>query len=148
MKVPFQTQEMGYNKEQVDKYIRKLAEEYGKLQDKVVDLTEKAARPEANNDESMKAIAKAMVDAEIKGIHIVTEAKNEAARIIEDAYRELEQIKGAKDRTVHEINDLMKGLKDIVPAAGMIPARETIPGVDLYNVKEMIPRHERMLADL
>ena len=148
MKVPFQIQEMGYNKEQVDKYVRKLAEEYGNLQQRIVDLSEKASKPDVQSDEAMKAIAKAMVDAEIKGIHIVTEAKNEAGRIIEDAYKELEQIKGAKNRTILEINDLMKGLKDIVPATGMAPVKELIPGVDMYNVKEMIPRQERMLADI
>ena len=148
MKVPFTTQEMGYSKDQVDKYIKKLAEEYGNLQQKFSELSEKASRPEVHSDDTMRAIAKAMIDAEVKGIQIVTEAKSEAGRIIADAYAELEQIKSAKERTILEINDLMKGLKDIVPVKAMAPVKDIMTGIDMYNVKEMAPRRERLLADI
>ena len=148
-KVPFQTHEMGYNKGQVDKYIQKLSEEYGNLQQKFIELSEKASRSDVYSDDTVKAIAKAMVDAEIKGIQIVSEAKSEAARIIENAYMELEQIKGAKERTILEINDLLKGLKEVVPAQALSTINnEMTPEFDLYNVKEMVPRREKILANL
>ena len=148
VKVPFQTQELGYNKGQVDKYVQKLSEEYGNLQQRFIELSERAGKPDVYSDDTARAIAKAMVDAEIKGIQIVTEAKSEAARIIENAYIELEQIKGAKDRTLLEISDLMKSLKEVVPFQAPAPVREMPSGVDMYNVKEMIPRREKMVADL
>ena len=56
-----------------------------------------------------------MVDAEVKAIQIVAEAKNEASRVIGTAYNELGKIQQEKERVIIEINALVRKLKDIIP---------------------------------
>ena len=136
IKIPFATQENGYDRNQVDRYVQKLADEYRGLQQMYNDLVEQrsytppqpqpapvpqpqpqpqpqlqASRPDVNAE----AIGKALVDAEVKAIQIVTEAKSEASRIIGSAYSELGKIQQEKERVIVEINGLMRKLKDIVP---------------------------------
>ena len=41
IKIPFATQEMGYDRNQVDRYVQKLADEYRGLQHKYNELSEK-----------------------------------------------------------------------------------------------------------
>ena len=149
IKIPFSTQESGYNQSQVDRYIEKLTAEYGSLQQKFNELEAKVnEQSELGQDDSMKAIAKALVDAEIKGIQIVAEAKSEASRIVGNAYEELEQVKEAKDRTLIEIKELLNGLKDIVPLNGLMQEAESIRGPKIVTEKIALPepadqgRHE------
>ena len=132
IKIPFATQENGYDRNQVDRYVQKLADEYKGLQQMYNELVEQksyvptppappmpppvpsqppTSRPEVNAE----AIGKALVDAEVKAIQIVAEAKSEASRIIGGAYAEIGKIQQEKERVVAEINALMRKLKDIVP---------------------------------
>ena len=126
IKIPFATQEMGYDRNQVDKYVQKLADEYRGLQHKYNELSEKkngtmsldSGKHEANssvNNINAEAISKAIVDAEVKAIQIVTEAKNEASRVIGNAYSELGKIQQEKERVILEINALVRKLKEIIP---------------------------------
>ena len=125
IKIPFATQEMGYDRNQVDKYVQKLADEYRGLQNKYNELVERkngAPSPDGRSDANIglssinaEAISKAIVDAEVKAIQIVTEAKNEASRVIGNAYSELGKIQQEKDRVILEINALVRKLKEIIP---------------------------------
>lgn len=141
-RVPFSQQEMGYSQNQVDRYIEKLTSEYGNLQQKYNELSAQSEQKDLPSEDSMRAIAKALVDAEIKGIQIISEAKGEAARIIGNAYEELEQVKEAKDRTFLEIKELMNGLKDIMPVNNIF--HESVPFAEsrVFSDKKPIPEPE------
>ena len=133
IKIPFATQENGYDRNQVDRYVQKLADEYRGLQQMYNDLIEQRnytppppvapvqapapapAPSPARSELNAEAIGKALVDAEVKAIQIVTEAKSEASRIIGGAYAELGKIQQEKERVITEINSLMRKLKEIVP---------------------------------
>ena len=118
IKIPFATQEMGYDRNQVDRYVQKLADEYRGLQHKFNELSEKKDGSGVTSERhgiNAEAISKAMVDAEVKAIQIVAEAKNEASRVIGNAYNELGKIQQEKERVIVEINALVRKLKDIIP---------------------------------
>ena len=131
IKIPFATQENGYDRNQVDRYVQKLADEYRGLQQMYNDLIEQRnftpppppaptpvqapAPPPFRSEVNAEAIGKALVDAEVKAIQIVTEAKSEASRVIGGAYAELGKIQQEKERVIAEINSLMRKLKEIVP---------------------------------
>ena len=142
VKIPFSTQETGYNQSQVDKYIQKLTSEYGSLQQKYNELSARSEQVVQSPDESMKAIAKALVDAEIKGIQIITEAKSEAARIVGNAYEELEQVKERKDRTLIEIKELLNGLKEIMPSGDALQETDNLGGAKIYSERRPFPEIE------
>ena len=142
VKIPFSTQETGYNQNQVDKYIQKLTSEYGSLQQKYNELAAKSEQAAQKPDESMKAIAKALVDAEIKGIQIITEAKSEASRIVGNAYEELDQVKEAKDRTLIEIKELLNGLKEIMPSGDTLHETESLAGARVFTDRKPFPEIE------
>ena len=142
VKIPFSTQEMGYSQSQVDKYIQKLTSEYGNLQQKFSELSVKSEQKELPSDDGMRAIAKALVDAEIKGIQIVAEAKGEASRIIGNAYEELEQVKEAKERTLIEIRELMNGLKDIIPIGGLLQDTGGFSEINVFPERKAFPEAE------
>ena len=118
IKIPFATQESGYDRNQVDRYVQKLADEYKGLQQMYNDLIEqKNYTPQPSRQEiNAEAIGKALVDAEVKAIQIVSEAKNEASRILGSAYAELSKIQQEKERVIIEINSLIRRLKEIVPS--------------------------------
>ena len=125
IKIPFATQTMGYDRNQVDRYIQKLADEYRALQQKYNELSSRASAPSVQQagarqwtaqDASMEAISKAIVDAEVKAIQIVAEAKNEASRVVGNAYNELGKIQQEKERAIAEIDVLVMRLREIVPA--------------------------------
>ena len=139
VKIPFSTQETGYNQSQVDRYIQKLTSEYGSLQQKYNELAAKSEQAVQSPDESMKAIAKALVDAEIKGIQIITEAKSEASRIVGNAYDELEQVKEAKDRTLIEIKELLNGLKEIMPSSDILHDADGFAAAKAFSDRKPFP---------
>ena len=136
IKIPFATQEMGYDRNQVDRYVQKLADEYKSLQQKYNEMVEQVnyapqpapqphiapqpapqPAPHARPDVNAEAIGKALVDAEVKAIQIVTEAKNEASRIMQSAYEELGKIQQEKEYVTVEINALVRRLRELVPTA-------------------------------
>ena len=107
---------MGYDRNQVDRYVQKLADEYRGLQHKFNEVSEKKDGPVSDRQNiNAEAISKAIVDAEVKAIQIVAEAKNEASRVIGNAYNELGKIQQEKERVIVEINALVRKLKDIIP---------------------------------
>ena len=115
MKVPFAIQEIGYDQEQVDRYIQKLTYEYSGLQNKYTELYGKYDHLLKQSDVNMAAISKAIVDAEVKAIQIIAEANNAAAQIKGNAHVELAHMQQEKDRVTNEIYEIMSGLKGIVP---------------------------------
>ena len=117
IKVPFTTQDVGYDRDQVDRYIVKITDEYTNLQEK---YTELHARYDAKPKQTdigigMEAVSKAIVDAEVRAIQIIAEANNEAAQIKGSAHVELVHLQQEKDRVVSEIFDMIKGLKGVIP---------------------------------
>ena len=115
MKVPFALQKMGYDQDQVDRYIDKITDEYTSLQQKYTDLYAKYNVQTKQSDAGMAAVSKAIVDAEVSAIQIVAEANNEAAQIKGHAHAELVHIQQEKDRVVNEIFEIIKALKRVVP---------------------------------
>jgi len=115
MKIPFATQKTGYNQDQVDRYIGKLADEYASLQQKYSDLYAKYDVQSKQSDVGLAAVSKAIVDAEVRAIQIVAEANNEASQIKGNAHVELVQIQHEKDRVVNEIFEMIRNLKGVVP---------------------------------
>jgi len=110
-------QKTGYDQNQVDRYINKLADEYASLQQKYTDLFTKYDSQAKQSDVGMTAVSKAIVDAEVRAIQIIAEANNEAAQIKGSAQVELVHIQREKDRVVNEIFEIMKGLKRVVPSS-------------------------------
>ena len=115
IKVPFATQKMGYDEDQVDRYITKLTDEYSNLQKKYTGLFAKYEAQSKQTDVGMAAVSKAIVDAEVKAIQIVAEANNEAAQIKGSAHVELVHIQQEKDRLTNDIFEMIKSLQGVVP---------------------------------
>ena len=116
-KIPFNTQSMGYDKNQVDGYIQKLSQEYNKLQTAYTDLTgqyDLLARSQP--DTNIRAISRALVTAETTAMQIVESAKAEASQIKNEAYAELGQLRNEKECLAAEITEMVKGLNAILPA--------------------------------
>ena len=116
MKIPFQTQEMGYDQAQVDSYLQKFADEYNRLQLAYNELNDQNNKP-ANQqpDMNMQAISKALVDAEVKALQIIEDAKSQATQITGAAYLELGQIQQQKERTMSELTELYNRLREMFP---------------------------------
>ena len=115
VKIPFTTQKTGYDQDQVNRYINKLADEYTKLQQKHTDLITKYDAQAKQSDVGMAAVSKAIFDAEVRAIQIVAEANKEADKIKGNAHIELVRIQKEKDRAVDEVIKMIKGLKEAVP---------------------------------
>ena len=114
--IPFASAEMGYDREQVDKYLQKLAGEYSGLQRLHTELTSKYNALVKQSNDNMGAIAKAMVDAETHAIRIVSEANAEASKIVNGAQDELKMIRNERARLITEISGIIDGLK-LLPRA-------------------------------
>ena len=110
----FADENFGYNKNQVDEYIQKLAAEYQELHAEYAKILNRYSSRLTQPGASMEAIAKALVDAESMAIQITSEAKSEAARIIDDARSELEGIRAEKACLTLEINDILRRLQELV----------------------------------
>lgn len=120
---------MGYDQNQVDRYLQKLTDEYESLQQQVADLSDerdrlmrqpqsRAQAGEAGKEISMEAISKALVDAEVKAIQVVADAKAEAARIIENAQSDVKKIHQEKSRAAAEVVAITERLKNLISASG------------------------------
>lgn len=116
MKIPFQIREMGYDQAQVDSYLQKFADEYNRLQLAYNELNDQSNKP-ANRqpDMNMQAISKALVDAEVKALQIIEDAKSQASQITQTAYLELGQIQQQKERTMSELTELYNRLREMFP---------------------------------
>lgn len=133
LKIPFTTQAVGYDREQVDKYVQKLADEYRNLQSKYTELSEKIdsnSRAIQSGNSNVEAISKALVDAEVKAIQIIAEARNEATKIVETAYAEIEQLQQQKERAILEIRDIVNVLKDMILSP---PMQKSVNPINMIN---------------
>jgi len=115
-KILFSTQAIGYDQDQVDSYIQKLTDEYDSLQRNFTELYDRYDRLVKKSGVGMASVSQTMADAEVKAEQLITEANNEAARIIRNAHIELGQIQHTKDRLITEISDILNGLRGIVPS--------------------------------
>jgi cell division septum initiation protein DivIVA len=95
----FGEQKNGYNKDQVDKYIRKLTEayetaykEYTNIRDKHNDLLQEHGKLEAGNQNSLNSeiIAKTLLDAEKLSKDIIESARAEENRILDMTLQNVE----------------------------------------------------------
>jgi len=115
IKVQFAIQKAGYDQDQVDRYINKLADEYSGLQKKYTNLFAKYSDQAKQSEVSVAAVSKAIIDAEVRAIQIIAAANNEAARIKGSAQAELVHMQQEKDRVTNEIFEMIRSLKDVVP---------------------------------
>ena len=111
----------GYNKEQVDAYIKTVSDEYQKLLEEHKELEQKV-----NEDKSYsEAIASALIKAELSGEQIIAAAKEEARRIsVEANYeveslkmemnKELEAIKNEKELALAEMRSLSRRIQAVL----------------------------------
>jgi len=97
--VNFDEEKRGYNKAQVEGYIKALGEEYQLLMDEVASNKEK-------DTSYTEVVAAAFINAEIFGEKIVAEAQLKAREIGCKAEQEVEQIRQNKRK-------ILEGLKDV-----------------------------------
>lgn len=117
VKVPFAIQKVGYDQNQVDRYIKKLSDEYTSLKNKYTEMYAKYDYMTKQLDVNNAAVSKAIVDAEVKAIQIITEANNEAAQIKGSAHVELVHVQQEKDRAINEIYEIVNRLRGLVPTS-------------------------------
>ena len=111
--IKFDEEKKGYDKAQVDGYIKTLNDEYLKLTDEYQKLM--AEVEEEKNDTSHKeAIASAFIKAEISGKQIIADAEVEAKRMVYEANQEIGQINRAKQTVLEEIKNLSSKLRSIL----------------------------------
>ena len=111
--VKFEEVKKGYNKEQVDAYIKTINDEYQKVLAEYQTLEDELE--EAKEDTSRKdAIASALINAEISGKQVVARAQLEAKRIIIEAEREVSKITEEKKSVLEQVDKLSKMLNYIL----------------------------------
>ena len=110
----FLSQPQGYDKDQVERYIQMLSDEYDKLRKQYREMTRKYAVFTTQGPADTETVAKAVKTAEIKAKQMIDAAQREAARIVEDAYRELEKLQQEKSSLNSEISGLVNRLRGIV----------------------------------
>ena len=101
----------GYDLTQVDRYVHKVTEEYEILQRSYTELEEKYDMLQRRNNETVDAVAKAIVDAEVEAMRIITDAKVEAQKIIKYAYQELKIVQDEKVRLTSELREIVQKVK-------------------------------------
>ena len=110
----FTSQTRGYDKNEVNRYIQKITEEYNKLQEQYVELSNQHELLLSQTNANMEVIFKVLVDAELNAKQITADAKNEAARIIGSAHMELQKLQQDKASAVSEINDIVNRLRGLI----------------------------------
>ena len=122
-KILFDMQTIGYDQNQVDRYIQKLMDDYRILQQQYYALTGKSDFCKDNAGEHIpekESFSNALANAKIKAAKIIEEAKNEASTVTANAHKEFEKIQKEEGRMIAEINDLLKELKKISSSACII----------------------------
>lgn len=114
--IKFDEEKRGYNKVQVDGYLKTLNDEYLKLTDEYQKLLTEVE--EERSDTSQKeAIASAFIKAELLGKQIIVDAKLEAKRVVYEANQEVEQI-------VHTKQSILAEVKKLADKLGVILSEE------------------------
>lgn len=88
----FTSQVMGYNKTEVDNYVKRLSDNYLKLSNEYWELSRKHDELSEQQAEQMEAISMAMVTAELTAIQVLNQARNDARQIIKSAREEAERL--------------------------------------------------------
>ena len=103
----------GYSKEQVDAYIKTIADEYEKLLAEYQTLEDeyKVAKEDTSYNEAMVA---ALVNAELAGKQTITNAKVEANRIVALANQEMGAVNQRKAVAIEEIRQLVARLNAVL----------------------------------
>jgi len=110
----FAEQANGYDKQQVSRYIQKLSDEYSKLHSKFNELANQHDELLKQSFAKREAISKALVDAETKAIEILTDAKAEAARIVESAHSEFQEIQQENSLANADIYRVLTKLRNAI----------------------------------
>lgn len=103
----------GYNKEQVDEYIKTINAEYEKLFSEYQELEEEMAE-EVKDTSYNEAIASAIINAELAAKQIVVKAQSDARRISAECNRDLEATIHEKELAIEEIKQLTQRLQKVV----------------------------------
>jgi Cell division initiation protein len=107
--VNFEEVKRGYNKEQVDNYIKIINGEYEKLLVEYQELKGKS-KEDPKDISYNDAIASALINAEISGKQVVAKAQLEAKRITTEANIEANKINEKKQKVLEEVAKLSKML--------------------------------------
>lgn len=110
----FLSQSRGYNKDQVERYIQIISDEYGKLQRQYEEMSKKYAAFAEQGVTDMEAVEKVVMAAEINARQVIDTAQGEAARIVEEAHRELGTLQQEKTSLISEISGLVNRLHGIM----------------------------------
>ena len=116
--VYFTEERNGYDKAQVDNYIRMLTQEYQVLQREFEALSQGAAYGAPRF--SAGGAAREMnpwADAEETASHIISQAREEADQIVGRARQQVLQLQQDKQRAAQEISGIMHWLRMAIPAA-------------------------------
>jgi DivIVA protein. len=111
--IKFEEVKRGYNKEQVDDYIKTINDEYKKSLADYQELEEELEKSKKDTSYS-EAIAAALINAEISGKQIVANAQVEAKRTIIESEIAVGEIKEKKKAVLVEIDKLSKKLNEIL----------------------------------
>ena len=111
--VKFDEEKRGYNKVQVDSYIKIINNEYEKLTEEYQTLIDELESKKVDVSYS-DAIASVLIKAELSGRQIMTAAESEAKVTIIEAEQEVERIRQAKQTVLEEINDLSAKLLGVL----------------------------------
>ena len=103
----------GYNKEQVDEYIKTLADEYEKILAENKELEETLGETKNDNSHN-EAIASALISAELASKQIIANAKAEANRISAEVNHSIDEVNRKKEVAYEEIKQLVNRLTAIV----------------------------------
>ena len=106
----FEEAKRGYNKEQVDAYIKLIATEYEKVVEENKDLEEKIDEVQGDTSHS-EAIAAALINAELAAKQVITKAHVEANCIVATANQEVEEITSKRDVALEEVRQIVERLQ-------------------------------------
>ena len=111
--IKFEEVRRGYDKEQVEEYIKTINGEYQKVLEDYQALVEEMEETQKDTSKS-EAIASALINAEIAGKQIVANAQLEAKRVTSEATREVNKITKKKNSVLKDVDKLSKMLTAVM----------------------------------
>ena len=101
----FKTQMMGYDQAQVDSYIEVLSSEYQTLSVEHEEMVRQAEHEARERKGQVEAIGRALVDAELQRLDILTAAGDEAQQIVSQAKEEAAMLLEMVQREVAQLKE-------------------------------------------
>ena len=123
--VNFGEEKRGYNKVQVDGYIKTINDEYEKLTEEYQALADELEAKKAD-DSYADAIASVLINAELSSRQIVTTAEYKAKEAVVKANQDVERILQTKKTVLEEIDQLSTKLLEILSEDKQIAKDECI----------------------